>query len=121
MDQSRQDKGPVDCHPTLPQSYRAELIGIMATYFIIHCLVKITKIYLTTQITAHVDNSAAVAVNNMDPHPPLLAVYTSSGIYIVQEIWAMKDNGLNIKTQWVEAHQYTKYTCQGLILPSTLN
>eukprot|EP00957_Ditylum_brightwellii_P199103 15176855-Ditylum_brightwellii.AAC.1 len=36
-------QGPVDCHPSLLQSYRAELTGILAVYCILKCMRKYSK------------------------------------------------------------------------------
>eukprot|EP00957_Ditylum_brightwellii_P004736 360124-Ditylum_brightwellii.AAC.1 len=54
----------MDCHPSLLQSYRAELASILAIYLLLQCLQEYSTDPLDIEVTAHVDNILAVNANN---------------------------------------------------------
>eukprot|EP00957_Ditylum_brightwellii_P110082 8396154-Ditylum_brightwellii.AAC.1 len=63
---------------------------------------------VTTEVTTHVDNIAAVAMNNLNEPYPGVAAHTGSDIDILQEIWSLKTS-IKLKAEWVEDHQDTKH------------
>eukprot|EP00957_Ditylum_brightwellii_P206140 15347006-Ditylum_brightwellii.AAC.1 len=104
-----QFQGPVDGHPSCLQSYRAELTGILTIYHMLKCLKCYSKENFGIEITAHVDNITAVNANNQHQTYPGISSHTTSNIDLLLEIRALKSTQLKVKTEWVEAHQDTKY------------
>eukprot|EP00957_Ditylum_brightwellii_P143911 10966099-Ditylum_brightwellii.AAC.1 len=72
------------------------------------------------QVTVYVDNKAAVAMNNIETAYPGVAAHTASDIDILQAIWSYQ-MATNVKAQWVEAHQDTKYPDRELTHDAILN
>eukprot|EP00957_Ditylum_brightwellii_P048876 3708621-Ditylum_brightwellii.AAC.1 len=61
------------------------------------------------EVTAHVDNITAVNANNQNHTYPGISSHTAPNIDLLLEIWKLKIAQINIQTEWVEAHQDTKY------------
>eukprot|EP00957_Ditylum_brightwellii_P010694 809987-Ditylum_brightwellii.AAC.1 len=113
-------QGLIDCHPALIQSYRAELTSLLVIYYFMWCLSTFAQCSCP-EIPAHVDNSAAVTANNVEELAPGFAEHTCSDFDILNKIQQIKQKGLNVKAQWVEVHQDTKYPQQVLSDPAKLN
>eukprot|EP00957_Ditylum_brightwellii_P184359 14042719-Ditylum_brightwellii.AAC.1 len=63
----------------------------------------------------------AVNVNNQKKCFPGIAAHTALDIDLLQEIWALQDKHLKVKTEWVEAQQDTKSSDKPLSAPAMLN
>eukprot|EP00957_Ditylum_brightwellii_P197756 15065657-Ditylum_brightwellii.AAC.1 len=70
---------------------------------------------------AHVDNISAVNMNNFDSAFPGVIAHTRSDVDLLLDIWHLKAEGIGLHTEWVEAHQDTKYLDQELSEPAKLN
>eukprot|EP00957_Ditylum_brightwellii_P203971 15337007-Ditylum_brightwellii.AAC.1 len=114
-------QGLVDCHTSLIQLYCTELTGILTIYYLIQCIKKYSNIKITETLTSHVDNISVVAMNNQDGTYLGIAAHTCSDIDILQEIWSLKVEGLQVNAGWVEAHQDTKYPQSELLAEASLN
>eukprot|EP00957_Ditylum_brightwellii_P208768 15358846-Ditylum_brightwellii.AAC.1 len=95
------NEGPVDCDPSLIQSYCAKLTGILVTCYLTHSLSLYCETPATSEVTTHVDNIATVATNNLDEPYTGVAAHTGLDIYILQEIWSLKKS-IKLKAEWVE-------------------
>eukprot|EP00957_Ditylum_brightwellii_P096224 7329805-Ditylum_brightwellii.AAC.1 len=114
-------QGPVDCDPSLLQSYCAELTGILVTYYFLKYLSTYSQTSVIVEVTTHVDNILAVEINNLEAQYPGVATHTSSDIDILKEIWLQKQSGIRLKMEWVEAHQDTKHPTRKLLELIKLN
>eukprot|EP00957_Ditylum_brightwellii_P016114 1213477-Ditylum_brightwellii.AAC.1 len=72
------------------------------------------------QVTAYVNNKAAVAMNNIETTYPGVAAHTASDIDILQAIW-LYQKSTTFKAQWVKALQDTKYPDRELTHDAILN
>eukprot|EP00957_Ditylum_brightwellii_P148525 11309246-Ditylum_brightwellii.AAC.1 len=90
-------QGPVDCHPSLIQSYRAELTGLLAIKLLLKRLGDYSNEEIVSNIMAYLDNKSAVTANNQDDAYP------------------------GVKAVWVEAHQDSKYPSRQLTPEAVLN
>eukprot|EP00957_Ditylum_brightwellii_P037335 2825805-Ditylum_brightwellii.AAC.1 len=120
-DQVIRFQGPVNCHTTMIQSYRAELTGILAIYDHVNCITDYRHKQIPIKMMAHVNNVLAVWRNNQDNVYPGILAHTASNVGILQEIWTLKTNNLLVTTEWVEAHQDTKYPDRSLSTLAKLN
>eukprot|EP00957_Ditylum_brightwellii_P033768 2558975-Ditylum_brightwellii.AAC.1 len=58
---------------------------------------------------AHVDNITAVNANDQHQTFSGISYHTTSDINLLLEIRALQSTQLKVQTEWVEAHQDTKY------------
>eukprot|EP00957_Ditylum_brightwellii_P145265 11063898-Ditylum_brightwellii.AAC.1 len=58
-------QGPVDCDPSLLQSYHAEPTGILVTHYFLKYLSTYCQTSVTAEVTTHVDNILTVDMNNL--------------------------------------------------------
>eukprot|EP00957_Ditylum_brightwellii_P000185 15215-Ditylum_brightwellii.AAC.1 len=72
------------------------------------------------QVTAYINNKAAVVMNNIETAYLGVAAHTASDIDILQAIWSYQKS-TTVKAQWVEAHQDTKYPDRELTHDAILN
>eukprot|EP00957_Ditylum_brightwellii_P208023 15355529-Ditylum_brightwellii.AAC.1 len=115
-----QFQGPVDYHPLLIQSYRAELTGLLAIQALLKCLSDNCKEEIMSEVIAHIDNISAVAANNQVGPSLGVAAHTKSDIDLLQEIWSYQSSTC-VQAVWVEAHQDTKYKNRDLSQEAVLN
>eukprot|EP00957_Ditylum_brightwellii_P132788 10125361-Ditylum_brightwellii.AAC.1 len=104
----------MECYTILLQSYQAELIGILAIYYLLQSSSKYTKETIPCKILAHVNNISTVAGNNQHGAFPGVASHRAADVNILQEIWSIQKNQIWIKAEWVKAHQ-------GMKCPDQLN
>eukprot|EP00957_Ditylum_brightwellii_P067596 5131225-Ditylum_brightwellii.AAC.3 len=97
-------QGPVDCHLSLLQSYRTELMDILAIYYLLKYLRAFSTDTLKCKITAHVDSITVVNSNNQKKCFPGITAHTASGIDLLQEIWVLQGEHLKVKMKWVESY-----------------
>eukprot|EP00957_Ditylum_brightwellii_P128990 9840272-Ditylum_brightwellii.AAC.1 len=63
-DRQLQLQGPCDCDPQLILSYRAELMGILALYYLLDAMAEHHQMKVSHKLIIHVDNMAAVRTSN---------------------------------------------------------
>eukprot|EP00957_Ditylum_brightwellii_P167002 12713745-Ditylum_brightwellii.AAC.1 len=102
--------GPVDCHTDLLQLYWVELTGILAAYYLVQCFKTFFDVQTLPKLMAYVDNISAVKMNNFEAAFPGVTAHTGSDVDLLLDIWRLKAEGIDIQTEWVEAHQDTKYS-----------
>ena len=119
-DRQLQFQGPCDCDPQLVSSYRAELMGILALYYLLDVMAEHHQTKVTHNLIIHVDNSAAVRTSNKDI-PPGIRSHLTTNIDIIQEIQRMKQNGPLIEAEWVKAHQDNTESFNDLPLEAQMN
>eukprot|EP00957_Ditylum_brightwellii_P171474 13053989-Ditylum_brightwellii.AAC.1 len=84
-DRQLQFQGPCDGDLQLISSYRAELMGILALYYLLDAMVEYQQTVLDQPLTIHVDNMVAVRTSNKDIAPGIKSHLTAY-IDIIQEI-----------------------------------
>eukprot|EP00957_Ditylum_brightwellii_P209719 15362919-Ditylum_brightwellii.AAC.1 len=83
-------QGPVDCHPLLLQSYRAELTGLLAIWVLLECLSNYRREDISGKVLAYVNNVSAMNANNQEGAFPGEAAHTAPDFDLLQEIWSYR-------------------------------
>eukprot|EP00957_Ditylum_brightwellii_P059217 4494724-Ditylum_brightwellii.AAC.1 len=101
-------------------SCRTELTGILAALYLLRVLSVFTSISITSKQEVYCDNMAVVVHSNR-PLEPGITAHIAADYDIMQEIWSVKDSGIDLDTWWVKAHQDNKIAADLLPLDARLH
>eukprot|EP00957_Ditylum_brightwellii_P035710 2707697-Ditylum_brightwellii.AAC.1 len=97
-------QGPCNCLAQCISSYRAELMGILVVYYLLHSFISFRDKPTVLSAPLYCDNISAVCSSNRNQ---LCGVTTHlvSDYDILSEIRTYRSCGIDIKAEWVKAHQ----------------
>eukprot|EP00957_Ditylum_brightwellii_P205624 15344665-Ditylum_brightwellii.AAC.1 len=101
-------------------SYCTELTGILATLYLLRALSSLASISITSKEEVYCNNVAVVVCSNR-PLEPGITMHIAAEYDIKQEIWCIKNSGIDLDTWWVKAHQDDKIAVELLPLDARLN
>ena len=97
-------QGPCDCSTQCISSYRAEIMGILAAHYLLHSFQSLRNIPTKLSAPLYCDNISAVRSSNRNQLCGV-TVHLVADYDILSEIRTYRSCGIDIKAEWVKAHQ----------------
>eukprot|EP00957_Ditylum_brightwellii_P208480 15357665-Ditylum_brightwellii.AAC.1 len=113
-------QGPCNCSTQCISSYRAELMGILAVYFLLHSFILFRNRPTMLLAPLYCDNISAVCSSNRNQLCGVTAHFVSD-YDILAEIRTYHSYGIDIKAELVNAHQDDNSPLEDLSLLPQLN
>eukprot|EP00957_Ditylum_brightwellii_P005282 402943-Ditylum_brightwellii.AAC.1 len=113
-------QGPCNCSSQCISLYRSELMGILAVYYLPHSFISFSDKQTELSMPLYCNNISAVCSSNRNQLRSVTA-YLVADYDILSEIRAYPSRGINIKAEWVKAHQDDASLLDDLPLSAQLN